>query len=327
MHRVLLVVYEGIEALDAAGPAEVFSAALGANGERAYSVVTASSTGEPARSASGVFVLPAKRLDGVRLSPDDTVLVVGGQERALRRALRDDALRAFLTRAAPRVRRIGSVCSGAFLLAAAGVLDGRRAATHWLGCDALGKLHPRVKVDANAIFVRDGHVWTSAGVTTGIDMALAMVEEDLGREAADRIASQLVLYLRRPGFQSQFSDALVAQREAGDPLGAAIAWARANLRKVDVPSLADRAGLSLRTLHRRCAEVMQTTPASLLEKLRVEHARTLLAAGTPVKAAAVEAGFGSPARLRRAFARQLGLGPSEYTMLHGPALDIAGPIS
>jgi transcriptional regulator GlxA family with amidase domain len=210
------------------------------------------------------------------------------------------------------------VCSGAFVLAAAGLLDGRRAATHWIGAEALQREYPAVSVDKNAIFVRDGSVWTSAGVTTGIDMALAIVEEDHGRALADALAAYLVLYVRRPGFQSQFSAALVAQTEASDPLGAAIAWARAHLDEADVERFARRAGMSLRTLHRRCLDRLATTPAKLLDKLRVEHARTLLATSDlAVKALAADCGFGNPARMKRAFEREIGISPRDYRVLHG----------
>jgi transcriptional regulator GlxA family with amidase domain len=174
-----------------------------------------------------------------------------------------------------------------------------------------------VTVDRNAIFVREGAVWTSAGVTTGIDMALAMVEEDHGRPLADAVAGRLVLYVRRPGFQSQFSDALVAQTAGSDPLGEAIAWARAHLRDADVDRLAQHAGVSLRTLHRRCQEHAGTTPARLLDKLRVEYARTLLSTTSlPAKTLAAASGFGSPARMKRAFQREIGMGPREYKMLN-----------
>jgi transcriptional regulator GlxA family with amidase domain len=202
------------------------------------------------------------------------------------------------------------------VLAGAGVLDGRRAATHWSACDRLAAMHPKVTVDRNAIFVDEGNVWTSAGVTTGIDMALAMVERDHGRMLADAVAARLVLYVRRQGFQSQFSDALVAQASASNPLGPAIAWARAHLAKADVEGLARHAGLSTRTFHRRCADHLSTTPAKLLEKLRVEHARTLLAtSAAPVKSLAVDCGFATPARMKRAFQRELGIGPREYRLL------------
>jgi transcriptional regulator GlxA family with amidase domain len=167
-------------------------------------------------------------------------------------------------------------------------------------------------------------VWTSAGVTTGIDMALAMIEEDHDRALADAVASRLVLYARRPGFQSQFSDALVAQTRSSSPLARVIAWARAHLAHADVEVLARRAGMSVRTFHRRCLETLATTPAKLVEKLRVEHARTLLASSDVApKALARACGFGTPVRMQRAFVRSLGMSPREYRLLFGPRLDAA----
>jgi len=173
-----------------------------------------------------------------------------------------------------------------------------------------------VAVDPNAIFVQDGRVWTSAGVTTGIDMSLAIVEEDHGARVADAIAARLVLYVRRPGFQSQFSEALVAQQDASAPLGDVLAWARANLRGVSAARLARRAGMSMRTFHRRCAEQLGTTPAKLVEGLRLEHARILLATtALGTKTVATRSGFGSPGRMARVFRRTLGVAPSEYAVL------------
>jgi transcriptional regulator GlxA family with amidase domain len=237
----------------------------------------------------------------------------------MRRAIFDDALVRWVERAARVVARIGSVCSGAFVLARAGVLDGRRAATHWSACTRLAELRPQITVDAEAIFVQDGRVWTSAGVTTGIDMSLAMVEKDHGARVADAIAARFVLYVRRPGFQSQFSDELVAQQNASAPLADVLAWARSNLRAgLSAAKLARRAGMSLRTFHRRCAEQVGTTPAKLVERLRVEHARTLLTTTTlGAKAVAVRSGFGSPGQMARVFKRTLGVAPSEYATMHG----------
>jgi transcriptional regulator GlxA family with amidase domain len=229
----------------------------------------------------------------------------------------DQRLLAWLRRAQRAARITASVCSGAFLLAAAGILDGKRAATHWSACERLALAFPKVTVDANAIFVRDGSVWSSAGVTTGIDMALAIVEADHGADLVDKIAAQLVLYVRRPGFQSQFSEALVAQTRRDDSLGPAIAWARGNLERCDVERLAHSAGLSVRTLHRRCLETLATTPARLIEKLRVERARALIDThDLPSKRLAISCGFGSTARLNRAFIRELGLLPRAYKVLH-----------
>lgn len=316
MDRVLIIAFDGVQTLDVTGPAEVFAATSRAARRPTYAVEVTSVGGGERRTTSGIR-METRDLRRVRAGSSDTVLVAGGGEDAIASAMSDRVLIEWLRRAAGRVHRMTSVCSGAFVLAAAGVLDGRRATTHWSGAEQLARMFPRVRVDPNAIFIREGSVWTSAGVTTGIDMALAMVEEDLGREAADAVAARLVLYVRRPGFQSQFSDALVAQTGDGDPLGPAIAWARANLETVSIDALARRAGMSVRTFHRRCADVLGTTPARLIEKLRVEHARTLLASGEPsAKALAAQCGFGNPARMRRAFEREIGIGPREYKTLH-----------
>ena len=312
-NRVVLVGYEGAEGLDLFGPAEVFTAATGGPGAPGYSVVFAAVGGGPIALSSGASV-STRSLGSLRPRADDTVLVVGGEDRALDRAASSDVLRRWLLRAAPVVRRIGSVCDGAFILARAGILDGRRAATHWSSCDRLARLYRGVEVDREAIFVRDGNVWTSAGVTTGIDMALAMVEEDHGRRLADTVAAHLVIYARRPGFQSQFSEVLVAQSSASDPLGPLVAWLRLNLRaSLDVTRLARRAGMSVRSLHRRCWESLSTTPAKLVEKLRIEHARTLLTTtdlGT--KTIAARCGFGTARRMAPVFERVLGVSPRTY---------------
>jgi transcriptional regulator GlxA family with amidase domain len=317
MPRIILIAFSGAQTLDISGPAEVFSTAGRQRGERLYQVVLATTDGAAVQTTCG-FAIGARRLDRIRPRGGDTVLVSGGDREGIRAALADELLARWIRRAAPIVRRIGSVCSGAFVLARAGILDGRRAATHWVGCDELARYRPAVTVDRNAIFVRDGKVWTSAGVTTGIDMALAMVEEDFGRALADRVAARLVLYARRPGFQSQFSDALLAQLESGDPLGAVVARARGQLRSLDVTRLAKLAGLSERTLHRRCREHLRVTPAKLVERLRVEHARTLLATTTrSLKAIAGESGFAGADRMQCAFQRELGMRPRAVRLLFG----------
>ncbi len=319
-NRVVLVGYDGAEGLDLFGPAEVFTAAAAGLGAPAYDVVFASARGGSIALTSGASV-STRPVAALRPRADDTVLVVGGEDRALERAASSDALLGWLLRAARIVRRIGSVCDGAFILARAGILDGRRAATHWSSCDRLARMYRQVEVDREAIFVRDGRVWTSAGVTTGIDMALAMVEEDHGRRVADAVAAHLVIYARRPGFQSQFSEVLVAQSSASDPLGPLVAWLRANLRaSLDVTRLARRAGMSVRSLHRRCRESMSTTPAKLVEKLRIEQARTLLATtdlGT--KTIAARTGFGTARRMAPVFERVLGVSPRTYRTMFANA--------
>ena len=315
--RVFVVTFEGAQTLDVTGPAEVFATASRLSGRELYRVELASAGGGVRGTSCGMRV-ETRDLLRVRTRSGDVVVVAGGSDGPIRRATADAALRGWLVRAAPVVSALASVCSGAFVLAAAGLLDGLRAATHWSGCAILARTFPRVEVDPNAIFVRQGKVWTSAGVTTGIDMALAMGEEAHGRTLADAVAAQLVLYVRRPGFQSQFSDALVAQVEDGTGLARAIGWARAHLDRADVESMARHAGLSVRTFHRRCRETLGMTPARVIDRLRVEHARTLLdRRELPVKTLAVSAGFGTGARMNRAFARELGMSPRAYRALHG----------
>ena len=316
MARVLVVAFEGVQTLDVTGPAEGAATAARLAGRALYRVEIVAVGGGLRETSSGLR-LATRDLSQVRPQSSDIVIVAGGSEEPMRVALADEALAAWLRRAAKTAQIMASVCSGAFLLAGAGLLDGRRAATHWSACERLARAFPRVSVDANAIFVTDGKLWTSAGVTTGIDMALAMVERAHGPALADAIAAQLVLYVRRPGFQSQFSEALVTQTGRADSLAPAIAWARANLDRVDVESLARRAGLSLRTLHRRCLETLSTTPARLIEKLRVERARSLLESrDVPSKTLAQSCGFGGTARMNRAFQRELGLLPRAYRVLH-----------
>jgi transcriptional regulator GlxA family with amidase domain len=328
--RVIVLAFDDVQTLDATGPAEVFALAERLARTRrghtargrshlppapGYSVVLASPRGGAVCTTSGLVLATVKLAE---LSPraSDTVLVAGGE--GVRALLTDAALLRWLVRAA-RVARLGSVCTGAFLLAAAGLLDGERAATHWSACARLRSFRPAVQVDADAIFVRSGRLWTSAGVTTGIDMALAMVEEDAGRALADAVAAELVLYVRRPGFQSQFSAALTAQLDTGDPLAPALRWARAHLRELSVPRLARQAGLSVRTLHRRTHELTGTTPRRLIERLRVEHARTLLCARRPpsLKVLAERAGFESATQMSQAFRRTLGLDPRDVALLFG----------
>jgi transcriptional regulator GlxA family with amidase domain len=318
--RVLLVGYNGVDGLDLFGPAEVFAAAGRRLDAPPYDVIIAASGGGSVTVTSGATVA-ASPLEGLRPRADDTVLVAGGSDQAIGVATADRALMRWLARASRVARRVGSVCDGAFIIASAGILDGRRAATHWSSCDRLARLHPEIEVDPEAIFVRDGRVWTSAGVSAGIDMALAMVEDDLGRQVADAVAAHLVLYARRPGFQSQFSEELVAQMSASDPLGAVVAWLRTNLRaSLDVNRIARKAGMSVRSLHRHCLRALGTTPAKLVEKLRVEQARTLLATTQlGIKSIAGRCGFGSATRMARAFERALGVAPRAYRLMFASA--------
>lgn len=316
LSRVLVIAFDGAQTLDVTGPAEVFAAASRSAGRALYDVQIVSVGGVDCTTSCGL-VMRTRELRRVRPRARDIVVVAGGEDGPIRAAVADRALRRWLLDAARVVRHITSVCSGAFVLAAAGLLDGKRATTHWSATAELARLFPSVCVDGNAIFVREGKVWTSAGVTTGIDMALALVEDEHGRACADDVAARLVLYLRRPGFQSQWSQMLVAQTTDADSLAPVIAWARGNVAALDLEALARRAGLSVRTLHRRCLAQLAMTPAKLIDKLRVEHARALLASGeVSAKTLAITCGFGNATRMKRAFERELGLAPRDYRVLH-----------
>jgi transcriptional regulator GlxA family with amidase domain len=314
--RIVLIGFDGLQGLDLFGPADVFAAANRSLGRREYEVVLACVGGGRARATSGIELF-AHALERIAPRESDTVLVVGGERRAIAAATACLPLTRWLQRAARRVRRLGSVCSGAFILANAGLLDGRRVATHWLACRELARYRPQCTVDANAIFVQDGNVWTSAGVTTGIDMALALVEQDCGRRVADSAAARLVVYARRPGFQAQFSETLIAQNEASESLARGLELIRNRpTHKLSVLELAHAVGMSVRSLHRRCSEEFGTTPAKLIERLRTENARLLLST-TPLesKRVAARSGFENPARMARAFQRTLGMSPRAYRAL------------
>ena len=214
---------------------------------------------------------------------------------------------------AKRARRIASVCTGAFLLAASGLLDGRRAATHWSYCAELARRFPRVRVESDPIFVRNGPVWTSAGVTAGIDLALALVEQDLGHTIALAVARYLVVYIKRPGGQAQFSEALSLQA-ADDKFGTLHEWINKHLGDhLPLPVLADQARMSERSFSRHYAEATGLTPARAIERLRVEAARRFLSeSNLPVKRISQRCGFGSEETMRRSFQRLLAVTPQDY---------------
>ncbi|MFC6790998.1 GlxA family transcriptional regulator [Methylobacterium komagatae] len=311
-----ILAFPQVQLLDVAGPLQVFATAnerLGRPTEPYAPRVVAPGSGSlPASSGLGLLALPLPGVD----APVDTLIVAGGP--GVTAACADPALVAFVEGRAARARRVASVCTGAFLLAETGRLDGRRAATHWAHCDRLRARHPRIQVEADPIFVRDGAIWTSAGVTAGIDLALALVEEDLGREAALTIARHLVMFLKRPGGQAQFS-ATLALQGGEDRFAHLHAWIGRNLSgDLSLPVLAAQAGMSERTLNRRYREATGTTPAKGIERLRLEAARRALAeTRAPVKRIARECGFGTEETMRRAFLRNVAATPQDYRARFG----------
>ena len=307
-----VLAFPSVQLLDVTGPLQVFATAndmvAAAGGTPPYALRVV------AQAASGVRPRPGSAGGAIRSRPRrgvDTLMIAGGQ--GVEAAAADAALVGWVRERAERARRTASVCTGAFLLAASGVLDGRRAATHWSFCDELARRFPAVRVESDPIFVHDGPVWTSAGVTAGIDLALALVEEDLGRAMALAVARYLVVFLKRPGGQAQFSAAFSLQA-AEDRFGALHDWISPHLADdLSLPVLAGQAGMSERSFSRHYTEATGLTPARAVERLRVEAARQLLSeTRLPVKRIAQRCGFGSEETMRRSFLRLLATTPQDY---------------
>lgn len=308
---VVVMLFEGVQPLDVAGPVDVFSTAarfVGSANQPPYVVTTASLGGAPVRCAGGLHLVPD--LDLLDVGDPDILLVPGGPgvEDA------DGRLAGWLRERAPQAKRVVSVCTGAFLLAEAGLLDGRRATTHWGSCGDLARRFPQVRVDPSPIFVRDGAISTSAGVTAGVDLAIALVEEDYGRAVAHEVARLLVVYLRRPGNQAQFSVQLSAQVARSDPLREIQYWAVEHLDSdLSVPALADRAGLSTRQFARAFRDQVGVTPGRYVDLIRLEAAQRMLTDTVDgVVRIARRCGYGTPEAMRRAFLRDLDVSPTEY---------------
>ncbi|MGZ2745936.1 GlxA family transcriptional regulator [Burkholderia stagnalis] len=318
---ILVLAFPGAQLLDVTGPLQVFASVNELANERGQLApyaprVVAAEAGPVATSSGLVLLADALRAGG---RPADTVIVAGGQ--GVHAASRDSRLVRWIRRQADRARRVASVCTGAFLLAEAGLLDGRRAVTHWTRCDELAARYPRIRVEADPIFIREGALWTSAGVTAGIDLALALVEEDLGRTIALDVARELVVFLKRPGGQAQFSATLSMQRSAdcfgdryGDRFGELHAWIAEHLGgDLSVPVLAERARMSERSFVRHYRAETGRTPARAVEQIRIETAQRLLGdTSWPLKRIAERCGFGSEETLRRGFVRVLGVTPQAY---------------
>ncbi len=312
---VLVLLFDDVQSLDVTGPVEVFAGAGPATGAAGYRVRTASLDGGAVRTSSGLTLVPDHALADA--PAPHTLLVPGGQGTRTP----DPRLVDWLRTAAPRAERIVSVCTGAILLARAGLLDGRRATTHWAYCAKLAQDHPEIEVDPDPIYVRDGNVATSAGVTAGIDLALALVEEDHGRDTALTIARHLVVFLRRPGNQAQFSAQLAAQTARREPLREVQQWITEHPGDdLSVDSLAARARLSPRHFARAFQSETGLTPGKYVERVRVEHARRLLEDTTDgVEEISRSTGYGTPEAMRRAFLKTLGTSPAEYRRrFHAP---------
>lgn len=309
--RIALLAFPDVQLLDVAGPLQAFASAnevmAFAKRERPYDIVVVAKE-QRVKTTAGL-ILEAAPLSQ-RAGPLDTLMVAGGL--GVNAACADKALVNWIKTRARTARRVTSVCSGAFLLAAAGLLDGKRAVTHWRRCAEFSRLFPKVKLDPDPIFVCDGNIWTSAGITAGIDLALALIEDDLGREIALTVARQLVVFLKRPGGQSQFSATLALQESDGrfDRLHA---WIMENLRgDLSLPTLAAQAHMSERSFSRHYLTATGRTPARAIEHIRVEAARRMLEERSGVAQTAKRCGFGSEETMRRSFLRLMQVAPQVY---------------
>ncbi len=301
---IAFVIFPNFQILDVAGPLAAFEIATRVSASF-YRLRVVAAKGALVGSSSGVS-MPAEML--TRLRDVDTLIVTGGQGTPA--AMADAALIAALKRIYPRVRRMASVCSGAFVLAAAGLLDGKRATTHWRQAPRLARLFPKLQVEPDRIHVREGKIWTSAGVTAGIDLALAMIGEDLGEAAATAVAREMVVYAKRPGGQAQHS-ALLDLGAESERFAKLNAWMREHLSEdLSVERLASEAGMSERNFARLYADETGVTPAKAVERLRADAARAALERGGQIQEIARKTGFGDAERMRRAFTRLYGAPPA-----------------
>jgi transcriptional regulator GlxA family with amidase domain len=301
---IALLAFPGFQIIDLAGPASVFEGPTVGQLPHTYRLHPLSERGGMVRSSSGVEI----HTQPLGRTAFDTLVAVGGA--GTQEAMQSPALREFLRAAGAECRRVTSVCTGAFLLAAAGLLDGRRATTHWKQAALLQRLFPRVRVDADRIFIQEGTVWTSAGASAGIDLSLALLEEDLGLDVSRTVARELVVYHRRPGGQSQFST-LLELEPPSDRIRLALAFAREHLHEpLSVERLAQAACLSPRQFGREFVAETGQTPAKAVERLRAEAARLRIETSTePIERIAREVGFSDPERMRRACLRVFGQPP------------------
>jgi transcriptional regulator GlxA family with amidase domain len=318
--RVVIVAFAGFQPLDIVGPHEVFmgatrivAASSKSVGTVPYKVTIGSLTGGAPTSESGLQVVTTSLPRPSSLTGNDMLLIPGGF--GVSEARHDQALLRWITAAASRVGRVTSVCSGSLLLAQAGLLDGRRATTHWTRFDQMARDFPAVTVDRDALYVNDGNVWTSAGVTTGIDLALALVEADLGAHIAQQIARQLVMFLRRPGGQSQFAAPVWAPQPDHELVQLAVAFIHDGLANdLSVGRVAAEMGTSTRHLTRLFHSELGVTPARYIEHRRMELARTLIESEPSLALThlARRCGFGTTETMRRTFIRHVGIAPDDY---------------
>lgn len=317
LRHIAILVFDGIQILDVTGPAAVFSAANDAVGFDAYQVHLLSAHGGPITS-NGAVTIATEPLSSLATSAVDTLLFSGGDDDAVLNASASPVVQEWILQAARQCRRVGSICSGALALARLGLLDGKRATTHWSACEALATQFPQVTVSPEAVYIEDGRIWTSAGATTGIDMTLQMVADDVGESAANAVAKRLVIAARRPGYLAQVSPVIAAHEKADPDFSALLMWIKTRLsHKLDVAAMAARVSMSPRTFHRKFTHRFQQTPASFVETLRLEQGRTLLLGGLAMKFIAGECGYSDISQFAKAFQRRFGVTPSAFRQERG----------
>lgn len=314
--HVVMVAYPDAHVLDITGPMEVLSGVKlfrdGGVGGYELTLVAAETT--PIRTTSGLSLVPDMSFEQARASglPIDVLMIAGGH--GTQAALKDHRLMAFVVWAEQQAKRVISICTGAFILAELGLLDGKRVATHWWWCPVMAKRYPEVELDADAIYIRDGKYWTSAGVTSGMDLALALVEADWGHDMALKVARYNVMYMMRPGGQAQFSAQLVAQQVEDGPINRTLEHILANLTdELSVTQLATLACMSERSFARKFKRETGETPAAYVEQARLQDARVRLEqSDDTIDIIALKSGFGAAERMRRAFHKHLGVTVRSY---------------
>ncbi|WP_250656069.1 GlxA family transcriptional regulator [Alkalimarinus coralli] len=313
---IVFLVFPGFELLDLSGPASVFSNANELHKGEPYEVTVASVRGGLIESGSSIAIQTIA-VDQVAVGTSTTILVVGGDQPALMAAAKDSSTLAWLKKASGQAGRFGSICTGAFILAAANLLEGKSCTTHWAATQFLKAMQPKVNVLAESLYVIDDKLWTSAGVTTGLDMALEMLRQDLGNTLMARVAQRLVVYAHRPGNQSQFSNLLELQSKSDRRYSNLLAWIDDNIdQAINVSEMADYMCMTERTFYRKFTAAFNLTPSKYLEEARLNRAKLLLEQTISVKKVSEAVGFKSESAFRTRFESRFGLSPSMYRRLH-----------
>lgn len=315
-HTIIFLVYPGFELLDLSGPVSAFSNANDLCGTQPYKIKLVSINGGLIESDSGITVTTLAA-DSVSVGNTDSVLVVGGHYSAISTASASQDILLWLTKVCRQARRFGSICSGAFILAAANLLEHKACTTHWLGAKQLQEMYPRAKVHAESLYVIDDKLWTSAGVTTGLDMALEMIRQDLGNTLMTNLAKRLVVYAHRPGNQSQFSTLLNLQSRSDSTYSNLLAWIDDNIgQSINVVDMADYMCMTERTFYRKFTATFGTTPSKYIEEVKLERAKQLLEKTLSVSQVAEAIGFKSESAFRARFESRFGLTPAMHKRLH-----------